>query len=82
MKLFLLATTAFVIWLTLGARAATPTVTPNTEKERASWECQRAAMHAAGGHVLPAAACYCRAKVGLPEAPTCKADRTGRKGQR
>lgn len=73
---------AIIFATAVGLAYAVPLPTPGSEKERASWECQRAAMHAAGGHVLPAAACYCRAKVGLPEATTCKADRTGRKGQR
>ena len=55
--------------------------TPTTEKRDASYKCQRAAIPRNGGLVLPAATCVCNAKAGLPEYPSCRAQRAQKGGR-
>jgi hypothetical protein len=65
----------------LGLAHAVPLPTSDSEKRAASYECQRAAVARNGGLVLPAATCACNAKAGLPEYPSCRAQRAQKGGQ-
>lgn len=70
---------AGLVWLMLGspAFAKAPTL---AERRAASYACQREAIPKNGGVVVPAVACVCNAKVGLPEYPACRVAR-GQKGR-
>ena len=77
MKVFLL----FLFAAALGLAHAVPLSPTDAEKRDASYKCQRAAIPRNGGLVLPAATCVCNAKAGLPEYPSCRAQRAQKGGR-